>query len=281
MNNKINPQYLKENKQKILKEWLKVQEQSTDIKKYISRQELEDQSQLFLDILLDMMNLGKNYFNSDEYKELKEQIDYISTKMAQMGFSPGETASYILSLKEVMANHIIKQSDDPEVVELMATINKIIDNLTISSFENYIKRREEIISRQNLEIMELSTPVIQIWEGVLVLPIIGTLDSSRTQIAMENLLNSIVNTGSYIAILDISGVSMVDSLVAQHLIKTVSAARLMGAECIISGVRPEIAQTIVHLGIDLREIQTKSNLSAALKMALEILHYKVINENHG
>ncbi|WP_238533792.1 STAS domain-containing protein [Pedobacter agri] len=142
-------------------------------------------------------------------------------------------------------------------------------------FETFIKGREEVILRQTDEIAEISTPVIRVWDGILALPIIGTLDSSRTQIVMENLLQEIVETGSSIAILDISGVPAVDSLVAQHLIKTVSATRLMGAECIISGIRPEIAQTVVHLGIDLSNIITKASLASALSYAFRVLRLEV------
>ncbi len=153
-------------------------------------------------------------------------------------------------------------------------ISKLIDSFGITTFETFIKGREEVILRQTDEITEISTPVIQVWDGILALPIIGTLDSSRTQVVMENLLQKIVETGSSIAILDISGVPAVDSLVAQHLIKTVSATRLMGAECIISGIRPEIAQTVVHLGIDLSGVITKASLASALKTAFSLLQLR-------
>jgi rsbT co-antagonist protein RsbR len=150
-----------------------------------------------------------------------------------------------------------------------------MDAMSLATFETFIKGREEIILRQTDEIAEISTPVIRVWDGILALPIIGTLDSSRTQVVMENLLQEIVNSGSTIAILDISGVPAVDSLVAQHLIKTVAATRLMGAECIISGIRPEIAQTVVHLGIDLSNIVTKASLASALRHAFTMLRLEV------
>ena len=160
-------------------------------------------------------------------------------------------------------------------------INKLIDSFSISTFETFIKGREDVIFRQTDEITQISTPVIRVWDGILALPIIGTLDSSRTQVVMESLLQEIVDTGSSIAILDISGVPAVDSLVAQHLIKTVSATRLMGAECIISGIRPEIAQTVVHLGIDLSNVITKSSLASALKAAFTMLKLQVNNKSAG
>jgi rsbT co-antagonist protein RsbR len=154
-------------------------------------------------------------------------------------------------------------------------IVKLVDGLAAVTFETFIKGREEVILRQTDEITEISTPVIRVWDGILALPIIGTLDSARTQVVMENLLVEIVESGSSIAILDISGVPAVDSLVAQHLIKTVSATRLMGAECIISGIRPEIAQTVVHLGIDLSNIVTKATLASALRYAFTLLKLEV------
>jgi rsbT co-antagonist protein RsbR len=157
-------------------------------------------------------------------------------------------------------------------------VSKLIDSFGVTTFETFIKGREEVILRQTDEIAEISTPVIRVWDGILALPIIGTLDSARTQVVMENLLQEIVESGSSIAILDISGVPAVDSLVAQHLIKTVSATRLMGAECIISGIRPEIAQTVVHLGIDLTNIITKATLASALRTAFNMLHLQVVKK---
>jgi rsbT co-antagonist protein RsbR len=157
-------------------------------------------------------------------------------------------------------------------------VGKIVDGFGITTFETFIKGREEVILRQTDEITEISTPVIRVWDGILALPIIGTLDSSRTQVVMENLLQNIVESGSSIAILDISGVPTVDSLVAQHLIKTVNATRLMGAECIISGIRPEIAQTVVHLGIDLSGVVTKATLASALKAAFALLQLQVVKK---
>lgn len=157
----------------------------------------------------------------------------------------------------------------------MLSISRLMDSFGIVTFETYIKGREEVILRQTDEISEISTPVISLWDGILALPIIGTLDSARTQVMMESLLQQIVDTSSTIAILDISGVPAVDSLVAQHLIKTVAATRLMGAECIISGIRPEIAQTIVHLGIDLSNIVTKASLASALKYSFGLMKLDV------
>src|SRR5215813_1206734 len=158
----------------------------------------------------------------------------------------------------------------------------LLDKLGLFTTEIFQKSREEIIARQQSELLELSTPVVSLWEGVLAVPLIGTLDSERTQVVMENLLERIVQTGAGIAIIDITGVPTVDTLVAQHLLKTVSAARLMGAECIISGIRPQIAQTIVHLGVNLTDVITKSSLADAFAVALRRAKLVITRaENHG
>src|SRR5690606_37385008 len=210
-----------------------------------------------------------------------EILSGISISRARQGFSPRETGLYILSLKEAFIKLLEAEfkDDSKKLYEESYKVNKLMDSLNIVTFETYIKGREEVILRQTDEITEISTPVIKVWDGILALPIIGTLDSARTQVVMESLLVEIVETGSSIAILDISGVPAVDSLVAQHLIKTVSATRLMGAECIISGIRPEIAQTIVHLGIDLSTVVTKASLASALRAAFALLELQVVKRN--
>ncbi len=183
------------------------------------------------------------------------------------------------SLKEAFITTLQQEIKDPvELYDQTLKINRFIDSLGVKTFETYIKGREDVIFRQTSEITEISTPVIRVWDGILALPIIGTLDSARTQVVMESLLQEVVESSSSIAILDISGVPTVDSLVAQHLIKTVSATRLMGAECIISGIRPEIAQTVVHLGIDLSNVITKSTLASALKAAFTMLQLQVVKK---
>jgi rsbT co-antagonist protein RsbR len=205
-----------------------------------------------------------------------ELMETLTLNRAKKGYSPRETSIFLFSLKEALLKTLSEEIKDPKALyEESLKISNQVDNFIIVTFEIFIKGREEVILRQTDEITEISTPVIRVWDGILALPIIGTLDSSRTQVVMENLLSQIVETGSSIAILDISGVPAVDSLVAQHLIKTVSATRLMGAECIISGIRPEIAQTVVHLGIDLSGIVTKSSLASALNYAFNILRMEV------
>lgn len=262
----------------ILEQWMKNQMSDESLRQdMISNEDQREQSEEFMNSFIDNLN-DKNIEDStsNSFDKTHEILSSISVSRAKQGFTSRETGIYIFGFKEALLHILSKEIKDPTALysESMK-INKLIDSFGISTFETFIKGREEVILRQTDEITEISTPVIRVWDGILALPIIGTLDSSRTQIVMENLLQEIVDTGSVIAILDISGVPAVDSLVAQHLIKTVSATRLMGAECIISGIRPEIAQTVVHLGIDLSNIITKATLASALKTAFTILQLEV------
>lgn len=270
---------LQKKKKQILEDWMTMQLADAGLRDdLMSNEELREQSTELLDTLVQVIN-DKNLadFDSEEFAPVNEILSGISISRARQGFSPRETGIYIFSLKEAILKTLQNEiKDDAQtMVQSMIAVNKLLDNLGIVTFETFIKGREEVILRQTDEIAEISTPVIQVWDGILALPIIGTLDSARTQVVMENLLQRIVETGSTIAILDISGVPAVDSLVAQHIIKTVAATRLMGAECIISGIRPEIAQTVVHLGIDLSNIITKSSLASALKHAFTMLRLEV------
>jgi rsbT co-antagonist protein RsbR len=199
----------------------------------------------------------------------RDLLTRISSQRAQQGFSPSETATFVLSLKRPLFDALRSTSNDADTLATdVWTASEVLDQLALFTTETYQRSREELIARQQQDMLELSTPVVKLWDGVLALPMIGTLDSARTQVVMESLLQRIVETGSDVAILDITGVPMVDTLTAQHLLKTVTAARLMGAECIISGIRPQIAQTIVHLGVDLGGVVTKATLADAFKLAL-------------
>jgi rsbT co-antagonist protein RsbR len=243
----------------------------------ISGDDLRKESETLLSAVLALIKKGNfNDASTPEFDNVNEILAGISLSRASQGFSPRETAIFVFSLKEAFISILQENIPDLQVQkEEILKINKLLDTLALLTMETFLKGREEVILRQTSEISEISTPVIQIWDGILALPIIGTLDSARTQIVMESLLLKIVDTESTIAILDISGVPAVDSLVAQHLIKTVAATRLMGAECIISGIRPEIAQTIVHLGIDLSNINTKSSLAHALRAAFKMTRLEV------
>jgi len=268
----------KKKKASILERWMQNQLAHVGLREdLISNDDLRADSSELIATLLDTLNEESlDDPNSSDLDPVIELLNSLSFSRARQGFSPRETGLFITGLKEVLIGVLQEEiNDQKELADLSLKIHRLLDNFSIVTFEAYIKGREEVILRQTDEIAEISTPVIRVWEGILALPIIGTLDSARTQVIMETLLTEIVESGSSVAILDISGVPTVDSLVAQHLLKTVSATRLMGAECIISGIRPEIAQTIVHLGIDLSAIITKSTLASALQHAFKSLRLEV------
>lgn len=264
-------QLLKANKARLLDGWFQKQLASEALRDdLMTNDELRAQSEELVNALTKTINEENiSQPDSSDFDEVFEILADITSSRARQGFSPRETGLFIFSLKETILDLLadLAADDAAAVLRESRKISRLLDSFAIITFETFIKSREEVILRQTDEISDISTPVIQLWDGILALPIIGTLDSARTQVVMESLLQKIVDTGSSIAILDISGVPAVDSLVAQHLIKTVSATRLMGADCIISGIRPEIAQTIVHLGIDLTNIVTKASLASALRYA--------------
>lgn len=270
---------LQKKRKQILERWMNNQLTDDSLRDdLMSNEELRGQSEELLDILVKTINdQNINDGHSADFEPVLEILSGISITRARQGFSPRETGAYVFSLKDALLQVLQDElkTDIATLYSYTIKVSKLVDSFGITTFETFIKGREEVILRQTDEIAEISTPVIRVWDGILALPIIGTLDSARTQVVMENLLEQIVETGSSIAILDISGVPAVDSLVAQHLIKTVSATRLMGAECIISGIRPEIAQTVVHLGIDLSNIITKASLASALKHAFVMTSLEV------
>lgn len=285
MANNSTPIILSKKKRDILQIWTDHQAEDPALRDdLMSNEELRNQSEELLEAFLQAIK-SENYedISRQEYQPIIEILSGISLSRAHGGFTPRETATYVLSLKKAIIRVLQEEfeHDPAHLIKEILNFTNLLDSLSLVTFETYIKGREEVILRQNSEINEISTPVIRVWEGVLALPIIGTLDSERTQVVMENLLQEIVDTGSYIAILDISGVPTVDTLVAQHLIKTVNATRLMGAECIISGIKPEIAQTIVHLGINLEGVQTKASLAAALKYAFGKMNLMVTKRKIG
>jgi rsbT co-antagonist protein RsbR len=268
---------LQKKKKQILEGWIKNQLSNEGLREdLMSNEDARKQSEELLNVLLENLN-EQNITEpqSEDFEPVIEILSGISISRARQGFTPRETG--VFSLRHALIDALLADGkmEPGELFDAVIKINKLVDTFGVTTFETFIKGREEVILRQTDEISEISTPVIRVWDGILALPIIGTLDSARTQIVMENLLQEIVETGSSIAILDISGVPAVDSLVAQHLIKTVSATRLMGAECIISGIRPEIAQTVVHLGIDLSNIITKATLANALKYAFALQQLEV------
>jgi rsbT co-antagonist protein RsbR len=257
---------------RLLTSWLESQVAAGSLRSgQIKQDELKDQSQRFLQEFIDGLKSGDvDDITGPSWNGARELLGEFSGSRALQGFTPSETATFIFSLKEPLFSLMREElkGNAQQLGEAIWTATKLIDKLGLYTAEVYQQRRDEIIKRQAHELLELSTPVVQLWDKVLALPLIGTLDSERTQTVMENLLNHIVKSGAQIAIIDITGVPTVDTLVAQHLIKTVSAARLMGADCIISGIRPQIAQTIVHLGLQL-DVVSKATMADAFALALK------------
>ena len=263
---------ISKNEPEIRKDWMKNMVGTVRRTDLMNDQELQNQARDLLSGLVEGVRSGETAtLDGPAWSRVRDQMQSISSSRAEQGFSPSETATFVLSLKQPLFNAIRKElsRSADELFDEIWTANLLLDRLALFTAEAFIATRERLIARQQQELLELSTPVVKLWQDILALPIIGTLDSARTQVVMESLLQTLVETNSRFAIIDITGVPTVDTLVAQHLLKTVTAARLMGAECIISGVRPQIAQTIVHLGIDLTQVTTKARLADAFALALQ------------
>ena len=264
---------LAQSQRELLADWIQAQLSATTRRTDLMKEnELREQSREFLSLMQSASGAGSlTQIDGPNWTQAREFLGRVSRSRAQQGFTPSETATFVFSLKQPLFTRLQSEfgQDAQGLAEEVWLTTDLIDRLGLSTAETYVKSREEIIQRQQREMMELSTPVVQLWENILALPLIGTLDSERTQVVMESLLQKIVETGASIAIIDITGVPTVDTLVAQHLLKTVAAARLMGADCIISGIRPQIAQTIVHLGVNLSEVTAKASLADAFAVALK------------
>jgi rsbT co-antagonist protein RsbR len=263
----------------LLADWMKQQLSADTLRlELMNERELREQSQQFLRAFSQALQHGTlTDIRGPAWAEVRELLEHISDSRATQGFTASETATFVFSLKQPLFARI-RRAHGRDVDGLADDIwqsTVLLDALGLYTAEVYQRSREAIIARQQQELLELSTPVVQLWDGVLAVPLIGTLDSARTQMVMENLLQRIVETRSAIAIVDITGVPLVDTLVAQHLLKTVAAARLMGAECLISGIRPQIAQTIVHLGVELGDVTTKATLADAFGVALQRTGYRL------
>jgi rsbT co-antagonist protein RsbR len=272
------------NEQELLAEWVQLQLGATSLRSdLLSDRELREQSREFINLLRAAIASGPYSATSDSWEPMREFLAGLSRARAHKGFSPAETATFVLSLKQPLFGRLRRdlERDSATLADAMWLATLELDKLALYTTEMHQKSREDVISRQQQELLELSTPVVELWEGILALPLIGTLDSARTQVVMESLLQAIVRTGAGIAIIDITGVPTVDTLVAQHLLKTVAAARLMGADCMISGIRPQIAQTIVHLGVDLSAVTTKATLADAFTLALRRLNAPVTNASRA
>ncbi|MCW2293546.1 rsbT co-antagonist protein RsbR [Pseudomonas sp. BIGb0408] len=264
---------IKNNQAQLLDEWIRGLEASGSTRN-LKEQDLQQQTAEFLQLtIVGLENGGAANIAAASWEDVRQFLERLSSSRALLGHDSHQAASFIFALKGPLFALLQRQyRDQPEeLAQQQWEVSELFDNLGLHTIRTFQKSRESVIKRQQEELLELSTPVVKLWDGVLALPMIGTLDSQRTQVVMESLLQRIVDTGSEIAIIDITGVPTVDTLVAQHLLKTVTAIRLMGADCIISGVRPQIAQTIVHLGLDLQGVVTKANLADALKLALSRL----------
>ncbi len=270
---------LKKHEADLVAEWMKALREGGSGKDLrISDLELGKQTTEFVSLLQQAVQTGNVADTSTPaWKAIAAFLDEVSRSRVLQGFTSDETARFVFSFKQPLFARIRAEfgKDADSLAEETWRATELLDKMGMLTVKAFQKTREDVINRQQAEMLELSTPVVKLWDGVLALPMIGTLDSERTQIVMESLLQRIVDTGSEIAIIDITGVPTVDTLVAQHLLKTVTAIRLMGADCIISGIRPQIAQTIVHLGVDLQGVTTKATLADALSLALKRLNFTV------
>lgn len=271
-NGSVLPRLLKSYEREILGDWTTelagVGAQRDD---RMRESELLAQCQEFLRLLQEASQSGSVNVQDASWTHVRDFLADVSRSRAVQGFTPTQTAMFVFSLKRPIFSRLRAEvgRDADVLADEVWTVTELLDRLGLVTAESFQRSRDEIIARQQQEMLELSTPVVKLWDGILALPMIGTLDSARTQVVMESLLQRIVDTGAEIAIIDITGVPTVDTLVAQHLLKTVTAARLMGADCIISGIRPQIAQTIVHLGVELRDVVTKATLADALQLAIQ------------
>ncbi len=263
---------IQQNEAAIGSEWIAQLEALTVRSTTASREQLRSHCQQFLKAFAVATRTGElGNIEHRAWDEVRDLLAEISSTRAKTGSTPSETATFVFSLKQPLFARLREAftGDAEGLATASWTVNTLLDKLGLYTIEVFQKTKDQIIVRQQQELLELSTPVVKLWNGILALPLIGTLDSARTQVVMENILQKIVDTGAMIAIIDITGVPTVDTLVAQHLMKTIAAARLMGADCIISGIRPQIAQTIVHLGVNLEDVITKATLADAFLVALE------------
>lgn len=255
---------LSANGQELAVQW--VERVATSLKGRVGLAELDRELHELYTALLDALRNGVIDAHADGMSEARALLNELSRNRARQGFTPTETAISVFALKHVLEP--VLQDGSVEDIRAYVHLGRLLDGLGLYTIETYTRTREEIIGSQADQLLELSTPVIKLWDGVIAVPLVGTLDSARTQVVMEKLLQALVDTGSEQAIIDITGVPAVDTQVAQHLLKTIVAARLMGAECTVSGIRPQIAQTIVALGIEFGDIVTKASLADALRLAL-------------
>lgn len=276
-------EFLKKNEKEILNTWITNQLKSITLRlDLISNEELETQSTKFLENFMKAISMGNlEDITGNEYKPIDQLLGEISKNYAARGFTPSETATYIFSLKEVLLEFLQKEyvSDPAFLNRIIAVMSKLLDKLGLVTFEYYLKGREKALKEYAKVMSEMATPVLLLWEKVLFLPVVGIMDSRRAQTIMENILQQIAEKSSKILILDILGVPVVDSAVANHIIKITRATRLMGCESIVTGISPSIAQTLVNLGVDLGGLITRSTLIDGLEHAFGMLGYRMIRDS--
>ena len=263
----------KQNESALLEQWIEAQRKAGIRSDLIDDRTMVDNSRDLLKVFIKALSEGGKDVEHASWAPVKSLLERLSQAQSRQGFTPTETATFVFSLKQPLFTLLAQQPD-----QLLAA-SQLVDKLGLYGMERFVASREEVIREQQESMLELSTPVVQLWRGVLAVPLIGSLDSNRTQVVMEALLQKIVETESDIAIIDITGVPTVDTMVAQHLLKTITAAKLMGARCIISGIRPQIAATIVHLGVELGDVITKASLSDAFQLALKELNVRLVSPN--
>jgi rsbT co-antagonist protein RsbR len=276
------PEIFEKHEQEIIDQWLEQQQATGRKLTGAEREQVNRQSREFVRSLTSALRQNSTGdISGADWAGVRDFLIDFSGRRAKDGHTPRETATFVLSLKRPLFSVLRSEfaTDPKALAEEVWLATLLLDELGLLTTEAYQKSREEVITRQQKELLELSTPVVRLWENILALPLIGTLDSARTQVVMQNLLEAIVETRSDYAIIDITGVPVVYTLVAQHLLKTVAAARLMGADCLISGIRPQIAQTIIHLGVDLSEVTTKATLADAFELALRRSGHKVVRQD--
>lgn len=258
---------LQEHGERVFKRWLEIA--GSFVGNQVDRGGLSDQLRELYQAL------HQSFEGSGDLSDLRGLLAELSRDRARQGFTPTETATMVFGLKEALYE-VVEKDGSAEALRGFIWFSRVIDDLGLFTMESYVGAREKIIIDQTEQLLELSTPVVKLWDGIVAVPLVGTLDSARTQVVMEKLLQTLVDTGSEHAVIDITGVPAVDTEVAQHLLKTVVAARLMGAECVISGIRPQIAHTIVTLGIEFGDIVTKATLADALAHTLRASGVRVV-----
>ena len=275
-------QFIKENKEQILKAWVKNQLSSSNLRpELLTEEQLEVESLEFLNAFIEATTPGTfENVNQKSFDHVRQYLTNLSKSRALKGFTPSETAAFIFSLKEAVLPFLTAEmeSDSKKFISQLVLFNDTIDKLGILTFENFSRSREDVILRQSRQLLEMATPIIQVWENILSVPLIGTLDSARTQIVMEKLLEKIVELKAKVAIIDITGVPTVDTMVAQHLMKTVNAIRLLGSDCVVTGISAPIAQTMVQMGVEFGGIITRSVMADGIRYALDKLGQSVINQ---